>query len=369
MVDLFYQNSGAWGLRGIVAGAAIFQLGSVNQIAAWAFTSTRLSATLSGVTTALVAGETLGTYGAFRGLLVESGGTPRVLVGDVALPADLAYTPTDRTASIANAGFEGVTGSASATGSGAPDVSVTSGSWTLRAQGVGVAEGQTGTVRTGSRALRLYAPKPTIGDGFGYVPGSYTSTASQEFSLAAGGDAGRVHRLTMWVRSDGGGIRPWLAGGVAIQARVAGVLVDVASRVWADIAFTSGAWRLVTMDVRVPVGATALLVALTATSSSDASAPASVVVYADDLALSVFDRSVSIVSPNGFATFASPLSSFRASDAGVEMAAVEVQTLGLRLLDAGTAASPPDGQATVFKRGRDLVVRFSDGSEKRVQLV
>ena len=219
------------------------------------------------------------------------------------------------------------------------------------------------------RDRRLYAPKPTIGDGFGYVPGSYTSTASQEFSLAAGGDAGRVHRLTMWVRSDGGGIRPWLAGGVAIQARVAGVLVDVASRVWADIAFTSGAWRLVTMDVRVPVGATALLVALTATSSSDASAPASVVVYADDLALSVFDRSVSIVSPNGFATFASPLSSFRASDAGVEMAAVEVQTLGLRLLDAGTAASPPDGQATVFKRGRDLVVRFSDGSEKRVQLV
>ncbi len=366
-VELFYEaDASAWGLRGLLASAALFQLGSTNSIAGWAFTSTRLS----NGGAALVSGETLATYGAFKGLLVESGGAARVLVGDFTLPSSHAYTPTDRTASFTGPGFETTTGSVTGT-TGAPTASTTSGGWTLSVAGGATASGQATTVRTGSRALLLSVPNRVVGDGFTPSGSPFTATAAQEVAVTAG-DPGRVVRVSMWVRSAAGG---FVFGAttsqpvVRLEARVSGVLQTVAERSLRDFAFVNAGWAEFVTDVRLPLGATNIKVTVSLAGGIEADGAATNLLYVDDVTLASYDRSVSLLSPGGLAVFASPLGSFRATPDTVDMSAVAVQTLALRLLDSGTTETPPSGQVALFKRGKALFVRWADGSEQQVSLV
>lgn len=370
-VEMAYRSWADWGIRGSdTSGSIVFQLGSTNQIASWAFTPTRLSATLGGATTALVAGETLATYGAFRGLLVESGGAARVLVGDVALPSDLAYAPTSLTGTIPDAGFEAASGAV--TGSvGNESPSAATAGWTLAAFRNATAEIQAASVYAGAKALRLYAPKAYAADGYGYVA-PYAATATTWVPVAAG-NRGRTMRLSLRVRT-GTSIFDlgWLGGAVSVRARTAAPNSEwtVVQRVWADVGL-GGSWQQVVIDFVCPADAVdvGVEVRVEGPRETDAGSPAWVDAFADALELSVFDRSVSLLGPRGLWVYASPLASLRLTDTGVDMTTAQIQTLGLCLMDAGVRADPPPGQAVVFKRGRDLYVRFADGTEKRVQLV
>lgn len=367
-VEMFADDTtGAWGLRANSYTDRIFELGSTNQIAGWGFWKTRLSRTNASTLTALVSSESFGAS-SFSGLLVQRSVSgiweDRVRVGDFTMPADLVpYTPTNATASIPNVGFEVDTGN--------PLNEVAQG-WTRstsNGQGCANFDRVTDVKRSGGVSLRITTG--AAGAGTPTAPASVSSTFTNVAALR-----GKHVRLRCYIRSTGGSGMTFgpSTSPVHIAFRIAGQVgagawFTVASRRLDDMYLQHETWTEFVVDAVVPSNVDALGLDIVCTRWFAGGTTPTLYLWVDDLSLDVFDRSRTYVNSEGMWTYASPLAQFKLTTTSTTFAAATVEATGFRLLESGAAATPPGGQATVFKRGKELWVKWADGAENKIQIV